>query len=132
MFLKVSQNLQKAIYAGFSFSIKLKVVDWKESPVQVHSCESCEIFKNDYLVVHERTTVSDILGYPDVGIFSTRSTLKKYTVFFRILEIIHFKLILEFCKTSGVYLATCQTSVMLKRFVIDIWQALNTALQPHF
>ena len=62
-------------------------------------------FKNDYLVVHVPIAPS-ILGYPYVGISSTRSTLKKYMVF------IHFKLILESCVISGVYLETYETSMM--------------------
>ena len=74
--------------------------------------------KNDYLV-HVRTTASHILRYPYVGISSTRSTLKKYTVFSSILVFIHFKLILESCTTSGVYLEPYQTSTMQKRPIID-------------
>ena len=58
------------------------------------------------------------------------STLKKCTVFSSILVFIHFKLILESCTTSGVYLEPYQTSMMKllavvfsqKRSIIDIWQ----------
>ena len=124
------QNLPKSIYAGVSFPMKLKVAGWKETPVQVHSCEFSYIFKNDYVVVHVQTAASDILGYPCVEISSTRSTLKKCTVFSSILVFIHFKLILESCTTSVVYLQPYQTSMMKllavvfsqKRSIIDIWQ----------
>ena len=124
------QNSQKAIYAGVSFSIKLKVVGWKETPVHVHSCEFYEIFKTDYLVVNALTVASDFLGYPYIGISFPRSTLKKCTVFSSILVFIHFKLILESCATSGVYLEPYQTSMTKllavvfsqKCSIIDIWQ----------
>ena len=116
------QNSQKAIYAAVSFSIKLKVVGWKETPVQVHSCEFCKIFKNDYFVEHVRTAASDILGYPYVEILSKMSTLKQCTVFSSILVFTHFKLILESCTISGVYLEPDQTSMMQKRSTQDIWQ----------
>ena len=87
-------------------------------------------FKNNYLVVHVRTAAPDILGYPYVEISSTRFTLKKCTVFSRILEFIHFKLILESCTTSEVYLEQYYTSMMKplavvfsqKHSIIDIWQ----------
>ena len=77
-----------------------------------------------------RTAASDILRYPYVGISSVRSILKICTVFFSILLFIHFKLILESCTTSGVYLEQYQTSIMKflavifsqKLFIIDIWQ----------
>ena len=46
----------------------------------MHSCEFCEIFKNDYLVVNVRTAAFDILGYPYVRISSSRSTLKKRSI----------------------------------------------------
>ena len=86
--------------------------------------------KNDYLVVHVRTAASDILGYPYVGISSARSIFQKCTVFSSILVFIHFKLILESCTTSGVYLEPYQTAMMKllavvflqKRTIIDIWQ----------
>ena len=118
----MSQNSQKAIYTGVSFSVKLKVVGWKETPAQVYSSEFCENFKTDYLVVYVQTTAFDILGYPCVGIYSTRSISKKCIVFFSILVIIYFKLSLESCTISGVYLEPYQTSMMLKRSIIDIWQ----------
>ena len=128
-FLKISQNSQKAIYAGVSFLIKSKIAGWKKTPVQVHSFEFWENFKN-YLVWHVQTAASDILGYLYVGISSARSTLKKCTVFSSILVFIHFKLILESCATSGVYLEPYQTSMTkllavvfsLKCSIIDIWQ----------
>ena len=77
-----------------------------------------------------RTAASDILGYPCVETSFPRSTLKKCTVFSSILVFIHFKLILESCTTSGVYLEQYQTSIMKflavifsqKLFIIDIWQ----------
>ena len=75
--------------------MKSKVAVWKETTMQVDSCEFCYIFKNDYVVVHVQTAASDILGYPYVGISSARSTLKKCTAFSSILLFIHFKLILE-------------------------------------
>ena len=96
-------------------------------------CISCEIFKNDYLVVHVQTAASDILGYPYVGISSARSTLTKWTIFFSILVFINFKLILKSCTASGVYLEPYQTSMKKllpvvfsqKRFIIDICKVLN-------
>ena len=77
-----------------------------------------------------RTATSDILGYPYIEISSAKSTFKKCTVFSSILVFIHFKLILESCTTSGVYLEQYQTSTMKllvavfsqKRPMIDIWQ----------
>ena len=110
--------------------MKLNVADWKETPVKVESCDFCYIFKNDSAVVHVWTVVSDILGYPYVEISSARSTLKKCTAFSNIMTFIHFKLILESCITSGVYLEQYQTSMMnllaalfsQKRSIIDIWQ----------
>ena len=77
-----------------------------------------------------RTATSDILGYPYIGISSAKSTLKKCTVFSSILVFIHFKLILESCTTSVMYLQSCQTSMMKllavvflqKRPLTDIWQ----------
>ena len=120
------QNSWKFIYAGVSFSVKLKVVGWKETPVHLHSCEFCEIFKNNYLVVNVQPA-SDILGYPYVGISSAMWTLKKCTVFSRYFCI--FSLQIDFrilqslrCTTSGVYLEPYQTSTMQKRSIIDIWQ----------
>ena len=71
-----------------------------------------------------RTASSDILGYPFARISSKRSTLKKSTVFFSILVFIYFKMILEYCATSGVYLGPYQTSMMQRRSIIYIyiWQ----------
>ena len=68
-----------------------------------------------------RTTSSDILGYPFARMSSKRSTLKKFTVFFSILVFIYFKMILEYCATSGVYLGPYQTSMMQKRSIIYIY-----------
>ena len=113
------QNSQKAIYVGVSISIKLKVAGWKGILVLVHSSEFCEFFKNDYLVVNVRTAASGILGFPYVRISSTRSTLRKCTVFSIILVFIHFKLILESCTNSWAYL---EIFMMQKRSTIDIWQ----------
>ena len=93
----------------------------KKNPVLVYSFEFWESFKN-YLVTHVRTAASDILGYLYIGISTTKFTLKKYTVFSSILLFIQFKLILESCRTSGVYLEPYQTYMMQKRSVIDIWQ----------
>ena len=92
----------------------------KKPPVQVHSFELWQSFKN-CLVAYVRAATFDILGHPYVGISSTRSTLKKFTVFFSILVFIHFKLILEPCRTSGAYLEPYQISIMQKCSVIDIW-----------
>ena len=118
-----------------SFLMKIKVAGWKETRVQVHSCEFCYIFKKDYVVVLVWTAASDILGYPCVEISSAISTLKKCTVISSILVFIHFKLILESCTTSGVYLQPYQTSMMKflvlavafsqKRSIIDIWQGFK-------
>ena len=98
--------------------------------MQVHFCEFCEIFKNDYVAVHVRTAASDILGYPYIEICFAKSRFKKCTVFSSILVFIHFKLILESCTTSVVYLQPYQTSMMKllavaffqKHPIIDIWQ----------
>ena len=70
------------------------------------------------------------LAYPRVEISSGRSTLKKCKVFSIILVFIHFKLILESCTTSGVYLQPYQRSMMKllaiaflqKPSILDIWQ----------
>ena len=78
-----------------------------------------------------RTAASDIFGYPYVDVSSARSTVKKYTVCSSILVFIHFKLILESCTTSGVYLEQYQTSMMKllafafsqKRSIVDLWQS---------
>ena len=110
--------------------MKLKVAGWKETLVRANSCEFCRFFKDDYVVVHVQTAASDILGYPYAEISSTRSTLKKCTVFSSIMLFIHFILILESCTTSGVYLQSYQTSMMQllavvflqKRSIVDIWQ----------
>ena len=120
--------------------MKLKVGDWKEAPVQVHSCEFCCIFENDYVVVHMLTAAFDILGYPYVEVSSSRSTLKKCTVFSSILVFIHFRLILESCTTSGVYLEQYETSMMKllavvfsqKRSIIDIWQGSKYGFAASF
>ena len=66
---------KKAAYTGFS--IKLKVAGLKKAPVLVHPCEFCDIFKNDYLVVHVGTAAPDIVRYTYVGISSARPTLTK-------------------------------------------------------
>ena len=63
MFLKNFAKFTENIYADVSFSIKFQVADWKETRVQVSSYEFCKNFKNDYLVEHLRTAVSDTLGY---------------------------------------------------------------------
>ena len=108
--------------------------------MQVHSCEFCGFFKNDYVVVHVRTAASDILGYLYAEISSTRSTLKKCTVFSSIMLFIHFILILESCTTSGVYLQSYQTSMMQllavvflqKHSIVDIWKGSKYGSQPRF
>ena len=78
-------KLTESIDGGVSFSIKLKVVGWKETPVHVHSCEFCKILKNNYLFVNVGYSASGILGYPYIGISSARSTLKQCIVFSNIL-----------------------------------------------
>ena len=108
--------------------------------MQVHSCEFCCIFENDYVVVHMLTAAFDILGYPYVEVSSSRSTLKKCTVFSSILVFIHFRLILESCTTSGVYLEQYETSMMKllavvfsqKRSIIDIWQGSKYGFAASF
>ena len=121
--------------------MKLKVPGWKQTPVQVLSCTFCYTFKNRYVVVHVRTAASDIiLGYRYAEISSARSTLKKCTVFSSILVFIYFKLILESCTTSGVYLKQYQTSMMKllvvlfswKRSIIDIWQGSKYGFASSF
>ena len=77
-----------------------------------------------------RTAISHILRYPYIEISSAKSLFKKCIVFSSILVFIQFKLILESCATSVVYLQPYQTSVMKllavvflqKRPIIDIWQ----------
>ena len=108
--------------------------------MQVHSCEFCCIFESDYVVVHMLTAAFDILGYPYVEVSSSRSTLKKCTVFSSILVFIHFRLILESCTTSGVYLEQYETSMMKllavvfsqKRSIIDIWQGSKYGFAASF
>ena len=108
--------------------------------MQVHSCEFCCIFENDYVVVHMLTAAFDILGYPYVEVSSSRSTLKKCTVFSSILVFIHFRLILESCTTSGVYLEQYETSMMKllavvfsqKRSITDIWQGSKYGFAASF
>ena len=109
----------------------------EETLVQVHSCIFCYTFKNSYVVVHVQTAASDIiLGYPYVEISSARSTLKKRTVLSSILVFIYFKLILESCTTSGVYLKQYKTSMMKllvvlfsqKRSIIDVWPGCKYGL----
>ena len=86
------------------------------------------------------SAASDIFGYPYVELSSARSTLKKCTVFSSILVFIHFKLILESCTTSGVYLQLYQISTMKllavvfskKRSIIDIWQGSKYELGASF
>ena len=120
--------------------MKLKVAGWKETPVQVHFCEFCWVFKNGHVEVHVRTATSDILGYPYIEISSAKSTFKKCTVFSSILVFIHFKLILESCTTSVVYLQPYQTSMMKllpvaylkKRPIIDIWQGSKYGFAASF
>ena len=83
--------------------MKLKVPGWKETPVQVHVCEFCCIFKNNYVVLHVRTAASDILGYPYVEICSA-SPHWRNAQFSPAFVFIHFKLILESCKNlRGVF-----------------------------
>ena len=100
--------------------MKFKAAGEKETPVQGHSCEFYGILKTDYVVAHVRTAASDILGYPYLGISSVTPTLKKCIVFSNILVFIHFKLILESCTTSVVYLEPYQT-FMMKLLVICIF-----------
>ena len=81
LFLKNLAKLTESYICRRLFSSNdMKVVGWKGTPVHMHSCELCEIFKNDYLVVNVRTAAFDILGYPYVGISSSRSTLKKHSI----------------------------------------------------
>ena len=84
-----------------------------------------------FLIEHVRTAAFDMLGYPYIGISSVRFTLKKYTVFSRILVFIHFKSILESCTTSGVYLEPYQTS-MMKRFCKNSWQLLAVVFSQKY
>ena len=78
------------------------------------------------LVVHVRTATSDILGYSYIEIYSAKSTFKKCTVFSSILVFIHFKLILESCTTSVVYLQPYQTD-MMKLLAVCIFEET-----PHY
>ena len=118
------------MYAVVSFPMKFKVVGGKETPVQVHSSDFYEIFRTDYVVANVRTAASDILGYPYLGISSVTPTLNKCTVSSSISVFIYFKLILESCTISVVYLQPYQTSMikllavafLQKRHIIDIWQ----------
>ena len=102
--------------------LKLLVGGWKKTPVQVHYFEFCVISKTDYLVEHVQTVASDILGYPYVG-YLLQGPYWGNAVFSSILTLIHFKLILESCTTSRVYLEPYQTS-MMKRFRKNILQFL--------
>ena len=69
-----------------------------------------------------QSAASDILGYLYTGLSSASFTLKKCTIFSSILIFVHFKLVLEYCSISGVYLEPYQTSMMRTRSIIDIWQ----------
>ena len=64
-------------------------------------------FSERLFSLHMRTAASVILGYP-----LTKSRLKKYTVFSSIWVFIHFKLIIESCTTSRVYLVPYQKPMM--------------------
>ena len=98
----------------------------------MHSCEFCKIFKNDYLAVNVRSATSDILGYPQVGLSSARSTLKKCTVFFSFLVFIYFKQILESSTISGVY-QNCNKYLRCRNSPLQIFgKVLHTSLQPSF
>ena len=51
VFLEILQNSQENTRAGISFLIKLQAAcsfTTKETPAQVFSSKSCEIFKNNY------------------------------------------------------------------------------------
>ena len=100
--------------------MKFKVVGGKDTPVQVHSSEFYEIFITDYVVANVRTAASDILGYPYLGISSVTPTLNKCTVSSSNSVFIHFKLILESCTISVVYLQPYQTS-MIKLLAVCIF-----------
>ena len=76
-------------------------------------CEFCKIFKNNYLVEQVQTAVSDILVYRRDILYKIH--IKEMHRFLTVLVFIHFKLILESCTTSRVYLEPYQTS-MMKRF----------------
>ena len=104
---KFTKLTESYIYTVISFSVKFKVAGWKETPVQCIPVS----FSTTFLRL-VRTAAPDILGYPYLGICSVTSTLKKSTVFSSILVFIHFKLILESCTTSGVYLQPYQTPMM--------------------
>ena len=108
--------------------------------MQVHSCEFCCIFENDYVVVQMWTAAFDILGYPYVEVSSSRSTLKKCAVFSSIFVFIHVKLILQSCTTWGVYLDQYEKPMMKllaavfsqKRSIIDIWQGSKYGFAASF
>ena len=66
-----------AIYAGVS--IKLKVVGLKKASVLVHPRDFCDIFNNDYLVVHVGTAAPDIVRY--IQIYFLQHFLQHFTAF---------------------------------------------------
>ena len=60
--LKISQYSQENTYVGSLFNkvtgLQACNLIYKKTPRQVFSCEYCEIFKNNYLEEHLRTTAS--------------------------------------------------------------------------
>ena len=134
------------MYANVSFSIKLQVVGWKKTPVQVRYCEFYVVSKNDYLVEHVQTVASDILGYPYVG-YLLQGPYWGNAVFSSILTLIHFKINFRvlhnlkgvFRTVSNIYdeafsqkyftvFSRCIFAEMLQGFD----RVLHTALQPSF
>ena len=78
----------------------------------VFFCEFCEIFKNNYFFEHMRTAASN-LSSSVFGKFLICDILDSHcgnAVFSSISTSIHFKMILQFCATSGAHLEPCQKS----------------------
>ena len=102
----------------FDSFVGLALKELKADSEAVFFCEFCEIFKNNYFLEHIRTAASKpfligIWKFPYLRYL--RFTLWKCTVFSGISALIHFKLVLQFCTTSGEYLEPCQKS-MIARF----------------
>ena len=64
MFLRISQNSQGNTCSGVSFLVKLKAgglqLYEKNTPIQVWSCELCEIFKNTFFIEKLRAVTSKL------------------------------------------------------------------------
>ena len=129
MFLKNFVKLTGAIYAGVSFSIKLKVVGWKETLAHMHSYEFCEIFKKDCLLVNWRFWYLGIYLRRDILFQVHIDEMHSFLQHFGIpLFQIDFRV---FHNLRGVF-RTILNIYDSERSITDIWQGFKTSLQPRF